>query len=121
MGELVDLQGYGEAGLIPESDLELREAAGLPEFPESTMNVLGFTFTTALTSEDFDNLLRTFGTQICEHIAKTFGAIGQESYSLLPLEKKDYYEWGESAILMQGGIEEALERNLTKRFAPISV
>lgn len=30
-GELIELQGYGEAGLIPAGDLELREAAGLPE------------------------------------------------------------------------------------------
>lgn len=33
-GELIELQGLGEAGMIPEGDVELREAAGLPEFPE---------------------------------------------------------------------------------------
>jgi hypothetical protein len=32
-GELHELQGYGEAGHIPESDVELREWAGLPEHP----------------------------------------------------------------------------------------
>lgn len=32
MGELVELQGYGPH--IDESDVELREAAGMPEFPE---------------------------------------------------------------------------------------
>lgn len=29
--ELYELQGYGEDGHIPADDLELREAAGLPE------------------------------------------------------------------------------------------
>lgn len=33
-GELGELQGFGEAGLIPEWDVQLREAAGLPEFPD---------------------------------------------------------------------------------------
>jgi hypothetical protein len=31
--ELHELQGYGEAGHIPEGDVELREWAGLPEHP----------------------------------------------------------------------------------------
>lgn len=31
-GELAELQGYGDAGIIPAHDIELREAAGLPEF-----------------------------------------------------------------------------------------
>lgn len=34
LGELVELQGYGDDGLIPEHDIELREAAGIPEFEE---------------------------------------------------------------------------------------
>ena len=34
-GELHELQGYGETGHIPADDVELREAAGLPEFPDS--------------------------------------------------------------------------------------
>jgi hypothetical protein len=33
-GELIELQGYGEAGLIDPGDVQLREWAGLPEFPE---------------------------------------------------------------------------------------
>jgi hypothetical protein len=33
-GELAELQGFGEAGLIPEWDAQLREAAGLPEYPD---------------------------------------------------------------------------------------
>jgi hypothetical protein len=33
-GEIAELQGYGEAGHIPEGDVELREWAGLPEFPD---------------------------------------------------------------------------------------
>ena len=33
MGEIVELQGYGAEGHIPAGDVELREAAGLPEFP----------------------------------------------------------------------------------------
>lgn len=32
--ELHELQCLGEQGHIPESDVQLREAAGLPEFPE---------------------------------------------------------------------------------------
>ena len=31
-GELIELQGLGEDGLIPEGDVLLREWAGLPEF-----------------------------------------------------------------------------------------
>lgn len=31
-GELAELQGYGEQGFILPGDVELREAAGLPEF-----------------------------------------------------------------------------------------
>lgn len=33
-GELSDLQGLGAAGLIDPGDVELLEAAGVPEFPE---------------------------------------------------------------------------------------
>lgn len=33
-GELSELQDYGARGLIDESDVELREWAGLPEFPD---------------------------------------------------------------------------------------
>ncbi len=33
-GELIELQGLGEEGLIPEGDVLLRQWAGLPEFPE---------------------------------------------------------------------------------------
>ena len=33
-GELHELQGLGEDGHIPADDVELREWAGLPEFPE---------------------------------------------------------------------------------------
>ena len=33
-GELAELQGYGEGGVIPEGDVELREGAGLLEFAE---------------------------------------------------------------------------------------
>lgn len=32
--ELVELQGYGAAGQIAPDDMELLEAAGVPEFPE---------------------------------------------------------------------------------------
>ncbi len=34
MTELIELQGYGEDGLIPDHELELRQWAGVPEFPE---------------------------------------------------------------------------------------
>lgn len=34
LGELIELQTLGEAGQIPQGDVELREAAGLPEFPD---------------------------------------------------------------------------------------
>lgn len=34
MGELIELQALGEAGVIPEHDVILREAAGLPEYPD---------------------------------------------------------------------------------------
>lgn len=34
LSEIVELQGYGEAGLIPEGDVLLLEWAGVPEFPE---------------------------------------------------------------------------------------
>lgn len=37
-GELHELQCLGEQGHIPEHDVELREAAGLPEFPEEQAN-----------------------------------------------------------------------------------
>ena len=33
-GELSELQSYGERGLIPAFDVELREAAGLPEYDD---------------------------------------------------------------------------------------
>lgn len=33
-GELHELQTLGENGHIPDDDVELREAAGLPEFPD---------------------------------------------------------------------------------------
>lgn len=33
-GELAELQDYGARGLIPGGDVELLEAAGVPEFPE---------------------------------------------------------------------------------------
>jgi hypothetical protein len=36
-GELHELQGYGEQGHIPEGDVELREWAGLPEFPDDPL------------------------------------------------------------------------------------
>jgi hypothetical protein len=32
--EIAELQALGDEGLIPEEDLELRQWAGLPEFPE---------------------------------------------------------------------------------------
>lgn len=32
--EILELQGYGAAGLIPDGELTLREWAGIPEFPE---------------------------------------------------------------------------------------
>jgi hypothetical protein len=35
MSEIHELQGIGEQGLIPADDVEMREAAGLPEFPEA--------------------------------------------------------------------------------------
>jgi hypothetical protein len=34
-GELHELQGYGEAGLIPAGDVEMLEWAGVPEFPDA--------------------------------------------------------------------------------------
>lgn len=48
MMELLELQGYGEAGLIPDNDILLLQWAGVPEFPrelvaEVTLTV-GFTF-----------------------------------------------------------------------------
>jgi hypothetical protein len=33
-GELIELQAMGAAGLIPEDDVQMREAAGLPEHAE---------------------------------------------------------------------------------------
>ena len=33
-GDLAELQGLAEAGAIPADDLELLEAAGVPEYPE---------------------------------------------------------------------------------------
>lgn len=33
-GELAELQDLGEQGLIPDHEIELRQWAGLPEFPE---------------------------------------------------------------------------------------
>ncbi len=33
-GELIELQGLGEDGLIPEGDVLLLQWAGVPEFPE---------------------------------------------------------------------------------------
>jgi hypothetical protein len=33
-GELAELHALGVAGLIPEWDVQLAEAAGLPEFPD---------------------------------------------------------------------------------------
>jgi hypothetical protein len=33
-GELAELQGMADAGEIPDHDIEMLEAAGVPEFPE---------------------------------------------------------------------------------------
>ncbi len=50
-GELIELQGLGEEGLIPEGDVQMREAAGLPEFPATKR----FKITTTWPSNVFDS------------------------------------------------------------------
>lgn len=49
-GEIAELQDYGARGLIDEGDVELREWAGLPEFPEEEQVMR--LFTVSIDSED---------------------------------------------------------------------
>ncbi len=49
-GDLAELQGYGAEGLIPEDDVQLREWAGVPEFPEMHEYMVTLKFGTEATS-----------------------------------------------------------------------
>ena len=52
-GELAELQDYGARGLIAESDVVLREWAGLPEFPEEENTEMKL-YTASVDSEDIN-------------------------------------------------------------------
>lgn len=77
-GELIELQGLGEEGLIPEGDVQMREAAGLPEFPPTAIK--RFRVVNTWPSNVFDSGTASRAEFLNEDaLVKLFGALATAS------------------------------------------